>query len=223
MQIALSRVSLTSLGMTAIADDLLFELLAPEGCRVGDVWSNGAVTFGGHELTQQQADARSRQIAALHAVVMNALCSGALRAFVSSDGSHAYRLPTTYWCTAQNFLTYSPPDESPWPVEMSGESVIFGDAEMRAWAKAFGKTAMQSCLEHDASAPDANKRRHPSSLHEKDAPLIEEMKTLIDEGLASGPNPAALLVADKAAGASLDARVRRLERRYLAIHGAKSA
>lgn len=226
MKIAFSRVSLSALGMTANADDLFFELRDPERCGVGDVWEGehgGAVTFGGVDLDQQQADAHGRRLVAIQGVVMDALCSGALRAFVGGDGLHTYRLPADYWCTAQSFLTYSPPDESPWPVEMAGERVVFVDAEMRSWARTAGRPDMQDRLGAEASTRSAAKLRHPSSLHEEDAPLIEEMKRLIEDGKASGPNPAALIVADRATGASLDARVRRLERRYLSIYGAKSA
>jgi hypothetical protein len=65
------------------------------------------------------------------------------------------------------------------------------------------------------------KRLHPSSLQEQDAPLLEEMRALIEGGKVSGPNPAALQVVDRAAGGgNLDSKVRRLERRYQETFGA---
>lgn len=63
--------------------------------------------------------------------------------------------------------------------------------------------------------PKVAKPAHPSSLAEKDAPLLTEMRAAIEAGQASGPYAAALLFVDRAAGGgNTESKVRRLERRY---------
>lgn len=63
-------------------------------------------------------------------------------------------------------------------------------------------------------------RKHPSSLADLDAPLIEAMHSLIKKGEESGPNPAALRVVDEAAGfGQVESRARRLERGYIKKYG----
>jgi len=58
------------------------------------------------------------------------------------------------------------------------------------------------------------KRAHPSSLAAVDAPLLEEMRRMIQEGKATSPHNAALAVADRAEGASIEAKVSRLGKAY---------
>jgi hypothetical protein len=60
-----------------------------------------------------------------------------------------------------------------------------------------------------------NAGAHPSSLAQDDAPLVEEMRALIESGEATGAYSAALAVTDRAkGGGSSDSKTRRLERRY---------
>jgi hypothetical protein len=78
-----------------------------------------------------------------------------------------------------------------------------------------GRDSLGACLSTIEPLEPEEKKPHPSSLAAADAPLIEEMRELILAGTVSGPNPAALRVVDRAAGGGeLDAKVRRLEKRY---------
>jgi hypothetical protein len=103
---------------------------------------------------------------------------------------------------------------------------LFADCRTKRWLSAqagsvtldlfLSKASLDQCL---AKIPAAPKPRspHPSSYAADDAPLLDEMREMIEAGTASGPYPAALLVVDQArGGGETVSKVRRLEKRYIA-------
>jgi hypothetical protein len=67
-----------------------------------------------------------------------------------------------------------------------------------------------------ASVKRRGRPRGAGSYERADAPLLQEMKNLIDEGSAKSVNEAAGLIARKAPGATLDSKAARLRKSYVA-------